>query len=82
MAEKGNSRHSTPEAGPIDNPATTGARKRRSARRSRHKVLPRGGAARIIAAPSSTIMIVGALALVELAAGMIEASMTRSASSP
>ena len=36
----------------------------------------------IIAAPFSAIMIVGALVLVELTAGITEASTTRSASSP
>ena len=36
----------------------------------------------IIAAPFSAIMIVGALVLVELTAGITEASMIRSASSP
>jgi hypothetical protein len=36
----------------------------------------------IIAAPFSAIMIVGALLLVEVTAGITEASMTRSASMP
>jgi hypothetical protein len=36
----------------------------------------------IIAAPFSAIMIVGALVFVELTAGITEASMIRSASSP